>query len=623
MYDKNKHSVTQRSRGSHWTMKAAMNALITDIYNHYVRYHKEIAYAFFVHENAPFYCSEGDLDKVFCKRMIGYSLRHNWQRAHKKMIDKYINSKDNDYQYIAYVKDDRKKDSEVKRVNLTSNWAAAVAKYNQLVKGSSKEYTVSVMSHTQQQNWWYPMTQKTGNMKYMDTYEMLADFCQKKLEVWKDSGVDEKSAKLKTKETWDSELKEADEKLKGIFKGSGDTLYKQYTFSTIFYHKRSHALSLPFNKNMWSMKNALIEMTRLVYQRVFRAEQDYAWMFTVKQTVPIFCSEEDMTKVECQRMLGWAIYHKYILSGKKMVDTYMSASKAVYMAILQEKDGGKVVAKNLTANEGNSRKVFLGMFQGEKPKYSAGVLTHRGKHFWSNPISAHKDATKNLDVYETIVTYAQKKLKIYTKDGVDEKGAKLITKKEILEKQKVKYDALRKLFKGTSDRLHRTYTFMLLYKDPVHKRMGNAANHRGSTFKHAFDQVSNWIYTYYIKKNIDYSYLWISYETGRPLFCSNKDMKSSECKQLLAFGMSTYNFAKADQKLFGSSTIFPEDTKKYTYIALIKDTTKPDAKYEEIPLNSTNYGSIIAKYKELADWTKKDSNIVAVLTHSSIRGFTN
>lgn len=282
VYDKNNHRIYQRARGSHWTMKAAMNALITDVYNHYVRYHKEIAYAFFVHEKNPFYCSEGDLDKVFCKRMIGYALRHNWQRAHKKMIDKYISSKDNDYQYIAYVKDDRKKDSEVKRVNLTSNWGAAVAKYNQLIKGNSKEYTVGVVSHTQQQNWWYPMTQKTGNMKYMDTYELLADYCQKKLEVWKDSGVNEKDAKLKTKEEWDAELKEADERLKGIFKGTGDTLYKQYTFSTTLYNRRSHYMTMPFNKNMWSMRNALIEMTRLVYQRVYRAEQDYAWMFTVK-----------------------------------------------------------------------------------------------------------------------------------------------------------------------------------------------------------------------------------------------------------------------------------------------------------------------------------------------------
>lgn len=41
-------------------------------------------------------------------------------------------------------------------------------------------------------------------------------------------------------------------------------------------------MTMPFNKNMWSMRNALIEMTRLVYQRVYRAEQDYAWMFTVK-----------------------------------------------------------------------------------------------------------------------------------------------------------------------------------------------------------------------------------------------------------------------------------------------------------------------------------------------------
>lgn len=38
-------------------------------------------------------------------------------------------------------------------------------------------------------------------------------------------------------------------------------------------------------------------------------------------------------------------------------------------------------------------------------------------------------------------------------------------------------------------------------------------------------------------------------------------------------------------------------------------------------MNNSNYNAIINRYKDLADWTKKDSNTVAVLTHSSIRGF--
>lgn len=38
------------------------------------------------------------------------------------MIDKYLNNKDLDFQYVAYVKDDRDPEAVVKRVNLTSNW---------------------------------------------------------------------------------------------------------------------------------------------------------------------------------------------------------------------------------------------------------------------------------------------------------------------------------------------------------------------------------------------------------------------------------------------------------------------------------------------------------------------
>jgi hypothetical protein len=90
---------------------------------------------------------------------------------------------------------------------------------------------------------------------------------------------------------------------------------------------------------------------------------------------------------------------------------------------------------------------------------------------------------------------------------------------------------------------------------------------------------------------------------------------------MLGYGMINFKFRKADEKLFGKSTIFPEDTAKYTYIALTKDTTKPDAKFEAIPLNNSNYNAVINRYKELADFKKKDSNTVAVLTHSSIIGF--
>jgi hypothetical protein len=134
-------------------------------------------------------------------------------------------------------------------------------------------------------------------------------------------------------------------------------------------------------------------------------------------------------------MLGWAVYHKYFLPGKKMIDKQLNGAKAQYVAYLVEKDGDKVVQKNLTQNAASAKKVFLSLFQGEEQKYKAGVIGHSSRHGqWSNPVSGNKGSEKNLDVWEAIATYAQKDLKLYEKQALDEKDAKVITKKQILER---------------------------------------------------------------------------------------------------------------------------------------------------------------------------------------------
>jgi hypothetical protein len=72
----------------------------------------------------------------------------------------------------------------------------------------------------------------------------------------------------------------------------------------------------------------------VVYKRVYQAEQDYMFLFSVRQAKPLYCSQGEMTKPGCQKMIGWGIYHKYILPGKKMVDRTLSGSKATYIAYL-------------------------------------------------------------------------------------------------------------------------------------------------------------------------------------------------------------------------------------------------------------------------------------------------
>lgn len=629
-YDKNTHKFGQLARSGHYTMKAAMNVLVTNVYNQIVSKHKEVAYMFFSYETVPFHCSEGKLDSVLCMRMIGHALRSNWQKADKKMIDPYIPTDDLDYQYVAYVRDDRKKDSEVKRVNLTNNWSAAVARFNQLVKGNTAEYTVGIVSHTKQQNWWYPYTQKTGNLKYTDVDVMIAEYCQKKLEVWKEDGGDEKAAKLQTKKEFDDKLKEADKKLKALFTGSGDTLHQKYTFTTFFRHKRSRKFTVPFNTALWSFKNAMIRMTQHAYQYVHKAEQDFNFLFTIKETVPVYCSEEgdkDFKKAECQQMIGWALYNRYLLPAKKMVDKHLTGARSLYIGYLVEKDGDKVVVKNLTTSKGSSQKVFLSLFQGEDQLYKAGVMGHTSKVEWSNPVSALKGSEKNLDVWEAITRYAQTELKLYGEHALDEKAAKLITKKMILEKQQKALKKLQDQWKGDGEALFKSYAFNLVIMDRsganLPKTFMKAWNRN---LKTQFDAYIRWIFTNVIKTNKDKAWMMSVEESCRPLFCSNKDMKSSECRIMHGYELYYSGHGEMPKEVYDRWELLPVTkdgayNTKYTYITVVKDFSKEEPKLEVISLNTTNTNAAMQKHKELVEYTQKDSMKVGFMMHSSFKYF--
>jgi iron uptake system EfeUOB component EfeO/EfeM len=128
-------------------------------------------------------------------------------------------------------------------------------------------------------------------------------------------------------------------------------------------------------------------------------------------------------------MIGWGIYHKYILPGKKMVDRTLSGSKATYIAYLQQKEDDKVIVKQLTQNLNSARKLYLSLFQGQKPLYKCGVIGHTQKHEWLSPVSAFKGANKNIDVWKAIATYAQTELDLYNGEALSEKDAKIVTKK--------------------------------------------------------------------------------------------------------------------------------------------------------------------------------------------------
>ena len=354
---------------------------------------------------------------------------------------------------------------------------------------------------------------------------------------------------------------------------------------------------MPFNAALWSFKNAMIRMTQYAYQHVHKAEQDFSFLFTIKETVPVYCSEEgdkDFKKPECQQMIGWALYNRYLLPPKKMVDKHLTGARSLYIGYLVEKEGDKVVVKNLTTAKGSSQKVFLSLFQGEDQLYKAGVMGHTARVEWSNPVSALKGSEKNLDVWEAITRYAQTELKLFGEHALEEKAAKLITKKMILEKQQKALKKLNDQWKGKGETLFKSYSFNLVTLDRSSRNMNKVfMRNYNRNLKTQFDNYVRWIFNHVIKTNKDKAWLMAVEESCRPLFCSNKDMKSTECRIMAGYQMKYSFHGEMPKEIYDKFEILPitkdgSYNTKYQYLTVVKDFSKETPKMEVINLNTTN-----------------------------------
>jgi len=282
----------------------------------------------------------------------------------------------------------------------------------------------------------------------------------------------------------------------------------------------------------------MVRMNQWTYAHVHRSEQDYHYLYTIKEAVPIYCSDgDDFKSKPCQQMIGWAIFHKYLMPARKMVDKRLSGPRALYIGYLVEKDGDKVVVKNLTQNKNTATKVFLSLFQGEEQKYKAGCIGHSQRaNEWFSPVSALKGSEKNLDVYEAIARYAQTEHKLYEKHSLSEADAHLVTKKQILERQQKALKALQDLNKAEGAYLFQAYRFYLFRMNRASKDKKKWFN--GNVDRNMKNAVNYWIryiFNEVIKKNHDHAFLLVQGDLGKPLLCSNKDMKSDECRIMYGY----------------------------------------------------------------------------------------
>ena len=129
--------------------------------------------------------------------MIGHAIKTNLIYSNKKLIDRNLDSSDNGYNYVAYL---RNKDTkQVSRINLDSDLKKSQNKYEKLFALDEGDYSTGVIGHTGLNKWWSPHVQQNGIVGLNDLYELIAEYCQKSLHIYDKTALNEKDLSLLTR----------------------------------------------------------------------------------------------------------------------------------------------------------------------------------------------------------------------------------------------------------------------------------------------------------------------------------------------------------------------------------------------------------------------------------------
>jgi hypothetical protein len=68
------------------------------------------------------------------------------------------------------------------------------------------------------------------------------------------------------------------------------------------------------------MKQGLELVTKAIYKNIVKPNKDMAFMITCRETVPLYCSDGEMTDPVCQGMIGFALVEGWLVADKKMIN---------------------------------------------------------------------------------------------------------------------------------------------------------------------------------------------------------------------------------------------------------------------------------------------------------------
>lgn len=67
----------------------------------------------------------------------------------------------------------------------------------------------------------------------------------------------------------------------------------------VSYNRRTNEIEIMYNKKSKSMKKGVRGLNDAVYHKIVLAEEDKAYLYTTKQSVPFYCSEGELNKKLC------------------------------------------------------------------------------------------------------------------------------------------------------------------------------------------------------------------------------------------------------------------------------------------------------------------------------------
>lgn len=273
------------------------------------------------------YCSEGDLTNPLCQKVIGYSTAHGWTEAPAGLVDRTLDAAHPNSTFYALLKDDK---GEITKLDLDRAQGAATAAFKALFPAdrAAWKYKAGVMSHARRP-WWTPVRESAelaaSPFRFHDTYEMIVDYAQKKLDKFKEAAGDESGLGLETQKEVNARNAAQLKTLKALVSGSGDQLYRSYVFGATIYRHAQRTL----NHVYWGGNANFQAGVKAAYTAVYNSyllnkgkDEKVSWLIYTQEGGPLGCSEEDWKSPIARRLIGFSVKDQRIWAPLTMTDPF-------------------------------------------------------------------------------------------------------------------------------------------------------------------------------------------------------------------------------------------------------------------------------------------------------------